>query len=329
MTKIVLFLVMVACTFGVVNAQTEGVAFDATVKVDSAFVRALPTEAADMVASLFRNDPLEVVSRNLDGSWFEVRRPGRLTNLGWVFNELLEWDFRPETLPLGDLSTGVTGPTALVEAPPFGAYLLEGLALREAPTRTSPRITNIPPLVTIPVLERNQNGTWLRVNYLGYEGWVIGYATRTPDVMAIPEASNLPPLETVTVIIIPVEIQQAQIDRLRAFITEKRDLAVVLEAFWWDVFRGAVKPCEPPAAVQNYDYDNQDVQELPELGRLVPRVMDGIEYLNNSIAPLTTCGVLSPDVVGDARDDSINARVILNAELERLEGIEDIVQSRR
>jgi hypothetical protein len=103
----------------------------------------------------------------------------------------------------------------------------------------------------------------------------------------------------------------------------------VLEAFWWDVFRGAVKPCEPPAAVVAYQYGDQDVQELPELGRLVPRVTDGIDYMNDSIDALKRCGVLSPDVVGDARDDAINAKGILNAELERLAGIEEIVQSRR
>jgi hypothetical protein len=328
MRKKLLILLILVCGLGRVHAQnTEK--FDALVKVDSAFARALPTEEADPVASLFRDAPLEVVSRNLDGSWFEVRRPGRLTNLGWVFNKLLDWDFNPEELPLGDLSTGVIGPSPLLEAPAYGAYLLEGLALRHSPTRTSPLVTNIPPLVIVPVVERNQNGTWLHVNYLGYDGWVIGYATRTPDVMSIPEAVGLPPLETITVIVIPVEIQQAQIDRLRAFIVEQRDIAVVLESFWWDVFRGAVKPCEPPAAVLAYQYGDHDVQEFPELGRLVPRVTDGLDNINSAIEPLSRCGVLSPDVVGDARDFSINAKVILNAELERLAGIEEIVQSRR
>lgn len=328
MIKKLLFLLILTCLSTVVQAQ-DTTDFQATLKVDSAFARALPTEEADRVASLFRDDPVEVVSRSLDGSWFEVRRPGRLTNLGWVLNKLLEWDFKPEELPLGDLTTGVLGPNPLTEVPAFGVYLLEGLALRQSPSRFSPLIINIPPLVTIPVLERNQDGSWLHVNYLGYDGWVIGYATRKSDVMAIPEAAGLPPLETAVVIIIPVEIQQAQIDRLRVFITENRDMAAILESFWWDVFRGAVKPCEPPAAVLAYDYDSRDVQELPELGRLVPRITDAIDYLNDSIDPINNCGVLSPDVVGDARDAAINAKVIFNAELERLAGVEEIVQSRR
>lgn len=323
-----LFWVLVILLSAVASAGAN-TPFKASTKVDSVIVRQLPAESAKAVASLFRDDPVEVVSRNLDGSWFEVKRPGRLTNLGWVFNKLLEWDFNVEQLPLGDLSTDLLGTTPLTVAPAFATYLKEGLALRQAPLRTSPLITNIPPLVTIPVLERNQDGSWLHVNYRGYDGWVISYATRIENLMEVPEAPGLPPLTTIAVVVIPPEIQQAQIDRLRAFVIEKRDFAMLLESFWWDVFRGAVKPCEPPAAIAAYSYSDQDVQQLPELGRLVPRVMDGIDYLNRAINPLNTCGVLSPDVVSDARDDAINAKVVLNAELERLADIEDIVQSRR
>ncbi len=328
MIKRWLIFIILLSLVSAVQAQ-DAVSFKATVKVDSAFVRVLPSENAKMVASLFRDNRLEVVSRSLDGSWFEVRRPGRLTNLGWVFNKMLKWDFSPEELPLGDLNTDAIGPNPLTKAPPYGAYLKEGLALREAPVRSSPLIINIPPLVTIPVLERNQDGSWLHVNYLGYDGWVISYAARIANIMSIPEARGLPPLTTIAVIVIPPEIQQAQIDRLRAFIIKQRDLAVILESFWWDVYRGAVKPCEPPAAVLAYNYSDQDIRELPELDRLVPRVMDGITDINDSILPLDTCGVLSPDLVASARNDAINAKGILNAELERLKGIEDIVQSRR
>lgn len=330
MIKRCLILLLVVCAVGMAQAQDKASkSLKVKVKVESVNVRLLPADDAKVVASLFRDNRVEVVSRNLDGTWFEVRRPGRLTNLGWVFNKMLDWDFNPEELPLGDLNTGIIGPSSLSKAPPFAAYLKEGLALREAPTRTSLRITNIPPLVTIPVTERNQDGSWIHVNYFGYDGWVISYAARIPNLMAIPEAKGLPPLTTIAVVIIPLEIQQAQIDRLRTFIIKQRDQAALLESFWWDVFRGAVKPCEPPAAVLAYNYSDQDIRELPELDRLVPRVLDGITYLNNSIHALDICGVLSPDVVADARDNAINAKVVLIAELEHLKEIEDIVQSRR
>jgi hypothetical protein len=307
----------------IIYAQDDEPIF-ARIQVDSAFARVAPSEEAELAASLFRDDRLEVVSRNLDGSWFEVRRPGRLTNLGWVFNKMLEWDFLPETLPLGDIVTGVTGPSPLAEAPAFAGYLLEGPALRDRPSFRGTIITTIPPLITIPILERNQTGTWLHVNYFGYDGWIAGFLIRRlPNLMDIPEAANLPALETIPVVVIPVEIQQAQVDRLRAFSIRHRDLALVLQNFWWDVFRGAVKPCEPPAAVTEYDYGEQDVRELPELQRYTPRLATAIDYLNAAIDPLTICGVLSPDLVGDARDDAINARIIFEATLEQLDNLEE------
>lgn len=318
-----LLMVGLLLAVNVIRAQ-DADPFIARVKVDSSFARVAPTEDAEPAASLFRDDRLEVVSRNLDGSWFEVRRPGRLTNLGWVFNKMLEWEFLPETLPLGDIVTGVTGPSRLAEAPAFAGYLLEGPALRDRPSFKGAIITTIPPLITIPILERNQNGTWLHVNYLGYDGWIAGFLIRRlPNLMDIPEAANLPALETIPVVIIPVEIQQAQVDRLRAFTILHRDLAFVLEGFWWDVFRGAVKPCEPPAAVTEYDYADQDVRELPELQRYTPRLATAIDHLNAAIDPLTICGVLSPDLVGDARDDAINARIIFNATLDQLDNLEE------
>jgi len=316
---------------GVVAAQSKDDPFKVRVVPESVIVRLLPDFNAEPVASVFKDDPLLVVSRNLDGTWFEVRRPGRLTNLGWVFQRMIKGTFKPEDLPLGDLKTGVTGPTPLASAPRFGVYLLEGLALREGPSFSARRILNIPPLVTVPVLERNQNATWLRVNYFGNEGWIAGFATRKPaNIMEVPEAKGLPPLETIEVVIIPVEIQQAQIDRLRLFIYDHRDDAVALEHFWWSVFRGEIMPCNPPADVPLYPYSDEDVRQLPELGRYTPRLATAVDYINKSIAPLRKCGVVSPEIVGQARDYAINARIIFDSTLKTLELLErDVVQARR
>jgi hypothetical protein len=307
--------------------------FRVVVAPESVFARALPDFNAEAVASLFKNDPLLVISRNLDGTWFEVRRPGRMTNLGWVFSKMITVDdsFRPELLPLGDLTTGVIGPAPLSKAPTFGVYLLEGLTLHEGPSLKSKRIIDLPPLVTVPVLERNQNATMLHINYLGYDGWIAGFAARKPDnIMDAPQAKGLPPLETIEVVIIPVEIQQAQIDRLRNFMSDRRDNAEALEHFWWSVFRGEIMPCNPPPEVPRYPYSEEDVRELPELQRYTPRLATAVDFLNKSIAPLHQCGVVSPETVGNARDYAINARVIFESSLESLAVLErDVVQARR
>src|SRR5262249_7105081 len=142
---------------GALSARADDNPFSVAVRVPSAFVRALPDFDAEEVASVFEHDRLTVVSRNADGTWFEVRRPGRLTNLGWIFNEVLEWDFHPEELPLGDGTTGLIGPNSIPEGTDYAAFLLVGPALREGPTRRDHRIMDVPPLVTVPVLGRNQN----------------------------------------------------------------------------------------------------------------------------------------------------------------------------
>lgn len=324
-----IFALVFSVISGAASAQDNN--FIVRVRAESAHVRIAPSVASQSIASMFRDDRLEVVSRNLDGTWFEVRRIGRLTNLGWIFGRVIEWDFRVEDLPLGDFVTGAIGPTPLTYRPEFAVTMLQGASLRDRPGRSGSFIRNIPPLITIPVLERNQDGSWLHVNYLGYDGWIAAFTTRrSPRVLAIPEATGLPPLETLPVVLIPVEIQQAQIDGLREFIVVRRELAYNLEIFWWAVFRGEVMPCDAPEAVAKYPYTAQDVRELPELQRYAPRLGTAVDYLNNALVPFENCGVTPPQMVIRARDGAINARVIFDATLDLIDILEkDVVQARR
>ncbi|MCA9882505.1 MAG: SH3 domain-containing protein, partial [Anaerolineae bacterium] len=176
------------------SAEAFDFGFVATVEVDSGFVRLHPSEDAEAVASVFVDERLEVISRNLDGTWFEVRRPGRMTNLGWVFTELLDWEDRPEFLPLGDAVTGLTSDSASPITTDYAVFIIEGVALRNGPIlERSQRLLNIPPSVVVPVLARNQDGSRLYVNYLGTEGWIVGFTARQRnDIMQVPQAPNLP-----------------------------------------------------------------------------------------------------------------------------------------
>jgi hypothetical protein len=313
-------------------AQAAGYPFTASVDVTSAFARALPAFDGEETASVFENERLEAVSRNLDGTWFEVRRPGRMNNLGWIYADALEWDFQPELLPLGDLTTGMIGPSPLTFTPEYAVFLVESPTLRTQPLRNSPRVPGviIPFSVTVPVISRNQDGSWLYINYLGYQGWVVAFAGRPlANVMDILPAPNLPPLENVPTVVIPVEIQQAQIDRLRVFAQDRREYAAGLESFWWRVFRGEIMPCNAPPELLYYPYSDSDVRELPELGRLAPRIATGVDYLRTSQGLLLECGVVSPVSVVEARDSAINARIIFDATLEALLSVEDIINRSR
>jgi hypothetical protein len=96
MKKLGLLILIAALQLsGTIVAQDSPKPFTMVVQVDSAFVHAAPAEDAERIASVFEDNKLEAVGRNLDGTWFEVRRPGRLTNLGWIFNKMVDWDFAP------------------------------------------------------------------------------------------------------------------------------------------------------------------------------------------------------------------------------------------
>ncbi len=327
-------LLTILPSFPTVAQEAEPVVFEAVVLLESVYTRVAPTREADQAASVFEDDRLEIIGRNLDGTWFEVRRPGRMNSLGWIFNEMIDIDgktFRPEFLPLGDLETGVIGEKPLTYAPVFAVYMLGEANLRQTPSRFATISTRVPPLLTVPVIARNQDGSWVKINYLGHEGWIASLSTRRlPNVLDIPEEPGLPPLETIPTVIIPVELQQAQIDRLREFITARRSLAAGLEGFWWAVFKGEIMPCDAPEEIINYPYTEQDLRELPELGRYVPQLRSAMDSLKFARDPFDECGIIEPQRVYKARNSAINSKVEFDAILERLDVLErDVVQFRR
>ncbi|MBZ0292054.1 MAG: SH3 domain-containing protein, partial [Anaerolineae bacterium] len=129
-------LILLSCLilFNTAFAQDEATrpAYRIQVFVDSAFVRAAPSAEAKPVASIFEGNVLEAVGRNADGRWFEVRRPGRVTNLGWVSDEFVSKNFTIELLPLTDSITGVTGADVIADSG-FAVFVQQESTLRDGP----------------------------------------------------------------------------------------------------------------------------------------------------------------------------------------------------
>jgi hypothetical protein len=324
-----LFLLIVILTGppAPVLAQDSKPDFRMTVEVNSAFVHAEPSVESPRVASVFEDQILEAMGRNVDGTWVEVRRPGRLTNLGWLPMEFLSWDFFPEALPLTNLTVGVEGPVPLTEDPGFAVYLQSGVIMRDTPSRHGNSVGSVPRFATVPVLARNQDGTWLKVNYRGYVGWIIAFTGRDlPDLMAVPVAPDAPPPDTPPVVIIPPEVQLAHIQSLRDYIIPRRALADGLVSFWLMVLRGEIMPCNPPESITMYQYTRSDVRELPELGRYAPQLGEAVSYLNTALDPLQNCGVVTTDDTRAAYATAINARILLDSTLEQLDSLEQIIK---
>jgi hypothetical protein len=325
-TRFLLLSLLVCLTIGIkaILAQdTTLPPYRIQVFVDSAFVRAAPASDAKPVASIFEGEVLEAIGRNLNGKWFEVRRSGRATNLGWVSDEFVSNNFTIELLPLTDFNTGMIGSEVITESE-FGVFVLQQSVLRDGPLLEASRLGTVPYGVTVPVIERNADASWIYVNYLGSVGWISGFNVRSSsyNLLNIPEGVNLPPPLAADLDIIPPELQFAQAARLRDYLNIQLDMALNLQSFWWSVYTGDILPCNPPAEITEYQYNIEDVRQLPELKRIVPRLDTGVESLNASIATLQICGALEVDDVISARNAAINAKIIFQAGIGRLDDVE-------
>ncbi|MBK8026169.1 MAG: SH3 domain-containing protein [Chloroflexi bacterium] len=324
-------IALLAALFGAraASAQDDGYTFRATMIFGSAFVRAAPSEDAEAVASIFEDSDVEVIGRNIDGTWYEVRRPGRSYNLGWMLAEFLDHDDGlPELLPLTNLTTGWDGPFILTRDPGFATYAVDNLVVRDSPVvRTGRQTGTIPAGAVLPVLYRNHSGTWLFVNYRGTTGWVATFNTR--PVPGIERAPVMPGLAAEAEVIfeqIPPEIQRAQIARLREYLGVTREVAVGLEYLWYSVYTREIMPCEPPDFVRDYPYTAQDAREFPELMRYLPRLDEVGALINAAIEPLSRCGVFDREVAARARNAAINARVAIDATLGAIELVEERIR---
>lgn len=298
------------------------------IEVESAFIRVLPDRASEAVSSVFERDILEVIGRNMDGLWFEVRRPNRMFSLGWISAELIDIDFPPETLPMTDSTTGLVGETPIPEEH-LAVYMTAEANLRVEPFLSADIVVLVPLGAILPASGREATGGWIYVNYRGNEGWVNRVVFRTqgnvldlPDITFVEE--NVAQLDA---LIIPPEIQLGQLEAFRNFVQASQAVSASLVPLWENVLLGEVMPCEPPLFVQEYLITAADVQQLPELNRFVPRYNEGVILLNEAIAPLYDCGVLQNAVVSEARNDATNANIIMGATVVQLNGLESLIRN--
>ncbi len=298
-------------------------------EVESAFVRQLPSRESEAVASVFERDILEIIGRNIDGLWFEVRRPNRGFTLGWISAELIDIDFPPESLPMTDFETGVTGSTPVPEEH-IAVYITAEANLRIEPSLSGEIVAVVPPGAILPAIGRDATAGWLYVNYRGTEGWLNNTVFRRPsngNIMDLPDVTFVEEdVAQLAAFIIPPEIQLGQLQAFRDFVTASKNVASMLVPFWENVLSGEVMPCQPPDFVQEYLITAGDVQQLPELNRYVPRFNEGVTLLNESIDPLYDCGVLRSEVVNEAKNDAINANIIMGATQGQLDLLEDLIR---
>lgn len=291
------------------------------VLADSIYTRTAPDAEASHAASIFKDNNLHAIGRNIDGTWIEVQRPGLMTRLGWVQRDYLALMFDPGLLPITDLTTGVSGETPVIDT---GFSILTGgeAQLRASPDRNAESLGIVPVNVVLPVIERTPNQQWLKVNYRGTVGWVIEFiAVTTGNLERVPvaqETTSNPLLADLPEV--PLETQIAQVDRLIGWIIPLEATAENVSLYWRRMFQGETLECLPPAG--NYAYFSmtpQDLAELPELRRQQRQLTLAIDELNKSIETMKRCGIYLPREMNVAYNDAIAAKGIFKAVRQRME----------
>lgn len=311
------------------DASAHSAEFSMRVLYESAFVRALPVEASAAVASVFENDILQAVGRNADGSWLQVRRPGREVSLGWIARKLVMVTFSAGDLPLTDFTTGVTGSDALYESG-IAVLILTEAALRAGANNDAERIGIIPLLVTLPAVERNSDGRWIRVNYLGTEGWVSSVnISSTQNLLQLPvDAATI--LNTLSVAIIPPEVQLAQANRLTDFVIPLKADADLLAQFWAQLASDQTVACDAArfGRYVGFSVTTRDLYELPELRQVARRMTLATASLNATAAAMQPCGIFSALEISQGFADAVNASIIYDWALGRMDATRALIATK-
>jgi hypothetical protein len=313
------------------NEQTASLVEEETpeyvlrVFVDSAFIRALPTRDSEMVGSTFQDESLLAIGRNADGAWFQVRRPYRQGAVGWISRTLVAYSFDIAELPITDLTTGVTGAEPVYDSG-FSVFVLTEASLRTKPDPDAERVGIVPIMATIPAIERTADSLWLYVNYLGNAGWVAEFLVRSSaDIAELPINQEFAP-DVIALEIIPPEVQLAQVNRVRAFVTPLRDQSQELSNFWAILTTGETVPCNPPAGNHpHYGFSARDIVELPELRRQVRTMTRAVDDLNASIDAIQRCGIYTPSEISEAYAHAINSTILFNVLLSNMDNVEAII----
>jgi hypothetical protein len=311
------------------SATSNSDQFAMRVLYESAFVRALPSEESEAVASVFENDTLQAIGRNADGSWIQVRRPNREVSLGWIARKLVMFTFSLGDLPLTDFTTGVSGTDALYDSG-FTVLILTEASLRSTAFFDAERVGIIPLLVTLPALERSSDGRWIRVNYLGLEGWVSSVnISSTQDLMLLPvDLSTV--LNTLPVVIIPPEVQLAQANRLTDYATPLKADADLLAQFWAQLASDQTVACDAErfGNYANFTVTTQDLYELPELRQVARRMALATASLNEAAEAMQGCGIFSALEISEGFADAVNASIIFEWALGRMSATRELIATK-
>lgn len=293
--------------------------------VESAFIRAAPAFDAEAIASVFENDSLIAVGRNIDGEWLEVRRPAYQNKVGWINREVISVTFDIGLLPITDLTTGLVGTQSVIDTG-YSVMTISAVPLFTTPDRFSQEIETIPVFRTVPVIGRTPNLQWFQVNYRGNVGWIQQFLTMSgrdfSEIPISPEYAEVTRYQAFGNV--SKEVQLAQIERFLNYVRPLKETADHVSNYWQLMTIGETLECKPLEPTYTYYATTpNDIREFPELRHQERLVKLGVDDLNTSITAMRPCGIRLQNEIRVAYAKALNAAGIFEMLIKRMEELRD------
>lgn len=136
-------------------------------------VREGPSVGYAVVTTLEQGADVELVGRNADSSWVQVRLPDGL--IAWVSTQFISTPYPLVDLPV----TGAVEPLAMVKS--------GRLNVRSGPGTDYPILFSLTQNEPLAMLGRSPDGDWLKVRVRAQEGWVnAGFVTLSVPLVELP-----------------------------------------------------------------------------------------------------------------------------------------------
>lgn len=141
-------------------------------------VRSGPGTDAERIGGATAGEEYVITGRSEDGEWWQIDYNGET---GWIYASFV-LAANAESVPIAGVSTDETGPSEGTgqESEVGKATIIEDVNVRRGPSAEEERIGGAFAGQEYVITGKNESGDWLRIDFEGQNGWVIGaYVTAT------------------------------------------------------------------------------------------------------------------------------------------------------
>lgn len=143
-------------------------------------VRAEPSTASDVLGIVLPNTRVEIIGKDLGGSWWQILYPQDTQEKGWVTAQYITTTGTPEVPVIGGGSNPNDGNVAIIQ---------QQLNVRSGPGADFNSLGTLNPQDVVSLIGKDANGAWLQINFeAGPEGkgWISAAFVQAQGVENLP-----------------------------------------------------------------------------------------------------------------------------------------------